>query len=94
MSDERYAPVDAGIHAWAERHQLHLCTEYKDYEVRSFNIPHAHKNFQIWIDPPENNGAVSVHGWDRKNSRIERRLPAQEIISALEEVLHWIRTRT
>lgn len=40
-----------------------LCTDYKDYDVRSVDIVGSNgMRCQIWIDPPEYD-SVTIHVW-------------------------------
>ena len=98
MPTNRYAELDPAITAWADHHQLQVATQYKDYEVRSVDIPRRTLSlwrrppFQIWIDEPDSDGFVAVHAWDRERQRFERRVRADGMRAALEEALEWTRS--
>jgi hypothetical protein len=53
-----YTAVDRAITAWAAEHQLLVCVNYKDYEVRSADVRRPRRSlrqrlpFQIWVDVP------------------------------------------
>jgi len=58
-----FALVDPAIRRWCEAHSLKLCTDYKDYDVRSVDVVGpSGKTCQVWIDPPEQD-SVTVHVW-------------------------------
>jgi hypothetical protein len=92
-----YAAIDPAIGAWADEHNLRLATCYKDYAVRSVEVARRRRwfgprsSFQIWIDPPDAEGLVEVHAWDRASQRFERSVPLESVRAALEEALTWVR---
>ncbi len=58
-----YARIDSAIHQWRQDHLLMLCTDYKDYDVRSVDVVEpSGMRCQVWIDPPEHDN-VTIHVW-------------------------------
>jgi hypothetical protein len=92
-----YQKVDSIIQDWADKHKLTVYTSYQDYEVRSVDVVDQNgQKYQIWIDPPDQNGNVKVHAWDYKKKREDRTVSISDLGICLEEVystvLRWIQT--
>jgi hypothetical protein len=98
MRANPYTAVDLAINAWAAEHQLQVCTVYKDYEVRSVDIPRHRRwlrqryPFQIWIDVPDDLGHVGVHAWDRRRQRLDLYTRTEAVRGALDEALAWVQS--
>lgn len=69
----RYDEIDPIIRQWISDYRLHLHTEYKEAVVRSTDVVSSSGDkVQIWVDPPQADGPVSVHVWnygERKQAR-------------------------
>jgi hypothetical protein len=80
-----YAVVDPAIRQWCEVHSLVLCTDFKDYDVRSVDVvgPGGRK-CQVWIDPPED-GLVTVHIWPYAPPHKCLTVRVEDISKALEQ---------
>src|SRR5438309_6021031 len=98
MRASPYAAVDPAITAWAAEHRLQVGTTYKDYEVRSVEVPRPWRwfrrryPFQIWVDVPVEKGTVGVHAWDRGEQRLDLRAQIGDVRRALDEALAWVRS--
>jgi len=88
-----YSTIDAVIKKWASDNKQVVLSQYKDCEVRSFEVfDDKGRKFQIWIDRPEG-GFVDVHAWDYKKRRKDWRAPIGDLYSTLDEafatVFQW-----
>jgi hypothetical protein len=65
-----YQLVDQALTEWLGSHPVHMSTEYKGEEVRSFDVvsPTGDK-VQVWIDPLGSGDQVQVHVWDYRRRR-------------------------
>jgi hypothetical protein len=91
-----YSNIDSILLNWTKRHQLVLCSRYRDSDVRSIEIvDNAGKRYQIWIDEPENEH-IGVHAWDYRRKRSDWSPIQNELEKcldeALETVLKWCRS--
>ena len=79
-----YKLVDESIRAWVAEHHLNLCTDYKDYDVRSVDVvgPEG-KQCQIWIDPPKGDSVV-VNVWPYGPPHEKWEVPIEDIRATLE----------
>ena len=60
-----YSQLDPILNRWAASRGLHVLTAYRDSEVRSIDLVGAKgARSQLWIQPPEETGRVTVHVWD------------------------------
>lgn len=66
-----YHILDSALTRWTDKHGLRIQTSYKDEAVRSIDVvsPSAER-FQIWVDPPSNDGRTTVHAWDYRRRRV------------------------
>jgi len=63
-----FSHIDPTVRAWATNNRLHLSTQYKDAEVRSFELVGPAGHAQIWIEVEGD--ATTVYVWDyRKQKR-------------------------
>ena len=87
-----YSIIDDVLNKWASDNNQVLLSEYKDCEVRSFEVFDKSRKFQIWIDRPEA-GFVGVHVWDYKKRRKDWRVLTTVLYPALDEafatVFQW-----
>jgi hypothetical protein len=91
-----YDVVDPILQAWSKRNRLELTTEYQDAEVRSFDVPHRRKHFQLWIEPLLND-TVKVQTCDHASpwhTRAENSVigDAEDLDQLLDQMLRWIRS--
>ena len=93
--EDVYSSVDPFLEPWAARKRLKLTKLYKnEYVVRSMDIPHPRKTFQLWIDAPED-GSIRLHCCDHASpweSRIGCSLlgPVSMLEQMLDEMYAWI----
>jgi hypothetical protein len=90
-----YENIDPIIREWANKHKLTVYSSYQDYEVRSLDVvDEKGRKYQIWIDPPDENGSVDVHAWDYKKRRKDYTTSTYDLGICLEQayntVLLWI----
>ena len=90
-----YAALDPVILAWANHHNLTLFTKSQDYDVRSFDIPHPRKTFQLWIEGPSSEGEVTIRSCDharpwRSRARHSLTGPTADLNRMLDQMLAWI----
>jgi hypothetical protein len=95
MPSTSYAAIDPVILAWAKHHNLTLFTKYQDYDVRSFDVPHPRKTFQLWIEVPSSDGEVTIRSCDHARpwgGRASHSMtgPAADLNRMLDEMLTWI----
>lgn len=79
-----YDKIDPIIRKWASEHNLHLCTQDRDWEVRSVCFLGGKKGtieYQIWITEPGVSGKMQVHMTVKNSSH------AQKIFEADQETL-------
>jgi hypothetical protein len=79
-----YCIIDEIIKNWASNNNQQLLSEYKDCEVRSFEVFDEGRKFQIWIDRPTE-GSVGVHVWDYKKKRKDWRALTANLYPTLDE---------
>lgn len=92
MSQMSYELVDPIILKWAQKHTLHIYTQYKDEEVRSVDVTSTRgERFQIWIDPPVDT-QVNVHAWDYKKIKKGWVGEISELESGLEEIYQTVKS--
>lgn len=88
-----YAPIDGDLRTWAAEKTFHLATEYKDCEVRSFEVATRFGSVQIWVEPQLNGGfeVVACNNWPGSARRLER-VPVLDakIVPALDDLLRRI----
>lgn len=58
-----YRAIDIALDQWAVAKGAQISTYYKDSEVRSFDKG----RYQIWIEPPAEDGNVTAKVWRRDN---------------------------
>ncbi len=46
-----FAPIGETLHKWSVENRVHIATEYKDCEVRSFEVATQFGSVQVWVDP-------------------------------------------
>jgi len=87
-----YESIDPVLSRWAVSRSVPLLTQYKDEEVRAFEIigKKSKRQFQIWIDLPDAHGRTMVHAWDRKKWRIDYETTAFALTEALDTLLKEI----
>ena len=89
-----YVLIDPVISAWAAENQLHVCTMYKDTEVRSVDVvSKTGKKFQIWIDAPHGT-QIAVHAWDYKKQRQDWSGSVSELLNYLREAMETVKSWT
>ncbi len=65
-----YKKIDEVLFPWAKNHNLHIGTKYKESVVRSMDRVNADgKRYQIWVDPPDSSGQISVNVSDYRKKR-------------------------
>lgn len=84
-----YNTIDETINKWASANNQSVLSEYKDCEVRSFEVFDREKKFQIWIDRPAE-GFVGTHVWDYKKRRKDWNTPTVNLYTILDEALATI----
>jgi len=100
MDNSPYASVDPAIKAWARDHRLRIGDKHHwDCEVRTTDIARPRKWWfwwrapcQIWVNPPDIEGFVEVHAWDRVKRKFVRRVVVDDTRAALEEALVWVQS--
>lgn len=90
-----YSEIDPILSRWAARRNLQVLTEYRDVEVRTFEVvDRGGARFQLWIDPPEGTGKVKVHLWDYGTRRRDYEVRPDRLLecldSALKVVSRWV----
>lgn len=86
-----YETIDSIIYPWAQKHSLHIDTNYKDDEVRSIEIIRSEgRRFQIWIDPPLG-AQIHIHAWNYKAITKAWKIEINNLESTLEEVLQTVK---
>lgn len=90
-----YKSIDAVLSRWSVSRSVPLLTQYKDEEVRAFEVVGklSKRQFQIWIDQPDDHGKTTVHAWDRKKWRIDYEATVFALAEALDAVLDAIERR-
>jgi len=87
-----YSTIDEVIKKWASDNCQVVLSEYKDCEVRSFEVFDKGRKFQIWIDHPAG-GFVGVHVWDYKKRRKDWNVPTVNLYPTLDDafaaVFEW-----
>ncbi len=85
----RFEQIDPVIRQWSHERQLPLYTEYKETEVRSFEVPGSSgAACQIWIEVGH---TLSVCVWDRADRRRTFETDASSLRGALDEALNVAR---
>jgi hypothetical protein len=61
-NSDPYAIVDPVLLPWAKRHGIYIVRLYRDDPVRSFWVfdRSGNKRAQLWLNPPDAHGAVTV----------------------------------
>ena len=85
----RYSGIDEIVKNWALDNNQRLLSEYKDCEVRSFEVFNKGRKFQIWIDHPAG-GFVGVHVWDYKRKRMDWNVTTSNLYPTLDEAFATI----
>lgn len=81
-----YITIDETLNKWASKNNQVLLSEYKDYEVRSFEVFDMGKKFQIWIDHPKGE-FIEIHIWDYKKRRKDWSVRVNELCQILDEAI-------
>ncbi len=88
-----FTSIDNELLNWAKLNMLNLSTQYRDEDVRSFELADSNGNpYQIWID--YKNEAWYVNAWDYKKRkfRCKSNTSIQYTLDvALENVEQWIK---
>jgi hypothetical protein len=85
-----YSKIDPFIEEWVSENALCIQRVYKEVEVRSveFSKKNGGRMSQIWIDPPEDSGSITVHVWDFNNPVIDLSSAGErDFRSVLDEAL-------
>lgn len=86
-----YKLIDPVIDGWAKKNGISIQKDYKDEEVRTTNIfGLGEKNFQVWIDSPDESNSVGVHVWDYKKLREDFIASTDELERVLDKTLEVI----
>ncbi len=90
-----YAAIDSILQRWSRRHGLSIATDYKDDDVRSVELTDQKgRRYQIWIDPPDEEGSVVVHAWDYRKQRTDTMANVGDLENHLDSVratvLNWM----
>jgi hypothetical protein len=72
-----------------------MATEYKGENVRSVELTDQKgRRYQIWIDPPDEQGGVLVHAWDYRRQRTDTKANIGDLETRLDNlratVLNWM----
>ncbi len=68
-----------------------MMTAYKGYEVRSVDLTNEEgSRFQLWVDPPGEDGRVGVHVWNYKKRRADYGVKIQDLGNCLDEALRVV----
>ena len=89
-----YTPIDDALRQWAGRNGIHIATEYKDCEVRSFELATQFGSVQIGIEPRSHGGfdAVGCNNRLGEARRLERvNIQQPDVGPALDELLASVR---
>jgi hypothetical protein len=82
--------LDSSLQARSSRRQVRLHSEYREEQVRWFQVVGpSGKDAQIWIEVNEN---VRVHAWDHKKRRRVLLATSEDFIDRLDEALALIRS--
>jgi hypothetical protein len=80
-----YSSIDEMLGRWAASHRLSIQKKYKDAEVRSIAIQGGDSVFyQLWVDPPDENGVIGIHVWDYKKRKKDFVSATSELLEKLE----------
>jgi len=79
-----FAHIDPPLRAWANRNRLPLSTQYKDVEVRSFELAGSSGRAQIWI---ETDNGVTVYVWDYRKQKQSFPADTSTLEAALDQAL-------
>lgn len=83
-----YMRIDPILDQWAAANGLTVMNLYKGYDVRSVEIADGQgTRFQLWIDPPEEHGRISVHLWDYKKRRADYNVKLEQLAECLDRAL-------
>jgi len=86
-----YSAIDDILKRWSEIRRIPMQTEYKEVEVRSFDFFGTDGlRYQLWVDPPDEAGKVSIHVWDHKKRRFDVTAGVSELFEKLDETLNSI----
>ncbi len=93
-----YNIIDQVIQKWAEKHALKIYVWSQDYEVRSTDIVDKDgAKYQLWIEPPMQDGEINIHIWDYKTRRNDyvANLSSFELYleKAYVDVCNWIKAK-
>ena len=80
-----YSEIDEILQRWSETHRIPMMKEYKEVEVRSFDfVGEDGIRYQLWVDPPNENGSIAIHVWDYKKRRKDLIAKRTELFENLE----------
>ncbi|HEY0048628.1 MAG TPA: hypothetical protein VGB68_05040, partial [Pyrinomonadaceae bacterium] len=86
----RYETIDSILNNWANKRNLHLYKNYKDEEVRSFEIVNTQGDrYQIWVDAPDEKGQIGIYVWDYKKRRKDFIAQEVELFEKLESAFSF-----
>lgn len=82
-----YSGIDHALYAWAQRHGLQISAEHQGQPLRSIFVPgRSGKQYQIWINAPDERDEVRVHAWDYGRVLADVLTSPYELSDRLEEI--------
>lgn len=82
-----YSGIDYMLSAWAQRHGLQISTEHQGQGAKSiFVVGRSGKQYQIWIDAPDERNEIHVHAWDYEKMRADVVSSPYDLSGKLEEI--------
>ena len=91
-----FAPIDEDLRRWASNNGFHVSTEYKGYDVRSFELATRFGSVQVWIEPQPDGSydAVACNNRAATARRLNRvKIEGTAVSPALDGLLalikHW-----
>jgi hypothetical protein len=81
----KYEEIDDILKNFAKIHNLTFYTRYQEEEIRSFDIGDSKgRNYQLWVDAPDEKGQISIHAWDYKKKRSDFIADVSNLLDSLE----------
>jgi hypothetical protein len=86
-----YNSIDPILLPWIKKNGLKLFTSFKDEEVRSTEVVDQKGNrFQIWVEPVDLGGQLSVYAWDFKKRKLQFKGSINELALNLDKAYSYV----
>jgi len=91
INNSKYKQVDRPFFEWAKSKNLHIYTQYKDYDVRSFDLVlSADLKWQIWLEPIPESGKCTIQYWDYKTNKYRKTVKVDKLKDTLDKIYNDI----